>query len=76
MDFYVVLQAAARDRDDIRLMPPITRSDIRQTSFERKMRGYLTAHAAGQHELHFGATTPLAPEIEGGSDQAMGDRWP
>jgi hypothetical protein len=29
---------------------PITRSDIRQTSFERKLRGYLTAHAAGQHE--------------------------
>src|SRR5262249_39970954 len=29
---------------------PVARSDIRQTSFERKMRAYLTAHAAKQHE--------------------------
>ena len=29
---------------------PITRSDINQTSFERKMRVYATAHAAGQHQ--------------------------
>lgn len=36
---------------------PVTRSDIRQTSFERKMRSYLTAHAARQHELHFGWKT-------------------
>ncbi len=36
---------------------PITRSDIRQTSFERKMRAYLAAHAAGQHERHFGWKT-------------------
>ena len=33
---------------------PITRSDISQTSFERKMRGYLTAYAAKQHEGQFG----------------------
>jgi hypothetical protein len=33
---------------------PITRSDISQTSFERKMRGYLTAYAAKQHEEQFG----------------------
>ena len=36
---------------------PIIRSDIRQTSFERKMRAYLTAHAAKQHERHFGWKT-------------------
>jgi hypothetical protein len=33
---------------------PITRSDHDQTSFERKMRSYLTAHAAKQHERRFG----------------------
>ena len=33
---------------------PIVRSDITQTSFERKMRGYLTAYAAKQHERKFG----------------------
>jgi Replication-relaxation len=33
---------------------PITRSDIRQSSFERKMRAYLTAYAAKQHEQQFG----------------------
>jgi hypothetical protein len=33
---------------------PVTRADFRQTSFVRKMRGYLTAHAAKQHERHFG----------------------
>ena len=33
---------------------PITRGDIRQTSFGRKMRGYLAAHAAKQHERQFG----------------------
>jgi hypothetical protein len=33
---------------------PVTRADSRQTSFERKMRGYLTAHAAKEHERHFG----------------------
>lgn len=33
---------------------PITRSDINQTSFERKMRVYLTAYAAGQHARQFG----------------------
>ena len=36
---------------------PVTRSDIRQTSFERKMRSYLTAHATRQHERHFGWKT-------------------
>jgi DNA-binding Lrp family transcriptional regulator len=33
---------------------PIVRSDIEQTSFERKMRAYLTAYAAKLHERHFG----------------------
>jgi DNA-binding Lrp family transcriptional regulator len=33
---------------------PVVRSDITQTSFERKMRGYLTAYAAKQHEKKFG----------------------
>lgn len=33
---------------------PVTRSDIRQTSFARKMRAYLSAHAARQHERQFG----------------------
>jgi DNA-binding Lrp family transcriptional regulator len=36
---------------------PVVRSDIRQTSFERKMRAYLTAHAAKLHERHFGWKT-------------------
>lgn len=36
---------------------PISRSDFRQTSFERKMRAYLTAHAAKQHERRFGWKT-------------------
>jgi hypothetical protein len=36
---------------------PITRSDISQTSFERKMRGYLGAYAARQHEQQFGWKT-------------------
>jgi hypothetical protein len=36
---------------------PISRSNFLQTSFERKMRAYLTAHAAGQHERHFGWKT-------------------
>jgi hypothetical protein len=33
---------------------PISRSDFRQTSIERKMRAYLTAHASNQHESQFG----------------------
>jgi Replication-relaxation len=33
---------------------PISRGDIRQTSFERKMRAYLTAQANRQHENQFG----------------------
>ena len=33
---------------------PITRSRFDQTSFEKKMRGYLAAHAAKQHERQFG----------------------
>ena len=36
---------------------PVARTDIVQTSFERKMRAYLTAHAAKQHERHFGWKT-------------------
>jgi hypothetical protein len=33
---------------------PVSRQNLLQTSFERKMRAYLTAHAARQHERHFG----------------------
>lgn len=33
---------------------PVTRSNLMQTSFERKMRAYLSAYAARQHERHFG----------------------
>jgi hypothetical protein len=33
---------------------PVVRSDFLQTSFERKMRAYLAAHAAKQNEHHFG----------------------
>jgi hypothetical protein len=33
---------------------PVRHSDTRQTSFERKMRVYLAAHAARQHERQFG----------------------
>jgi hypothetical protein len=36
---------------------PIARSNILQTSFERKMRAYLNMHAAKQHERHFGWKT-------------------
>jgi len=36
---------------------PVARGDIRQTSYERKMRAYLTAHAAKLHERHFGWKT-------------------
>ncbi len=36
---------------------PISRSDIELTSFERKMRAYLTAHAARQHEQQLGWKT-------------------
>jgi hypothetical protein len=36
---------------------PVVRSDIRQTSFERKMRCYLSAYAAKLHETHFGWKT-------------------
>jgi hypothetical protein len=37
---------------------PVVRSDtFRQTSFEEKMRAYLTAHAAKQHERQFGWNT-------------------
>jgi DNA-binding Lrp family transcriptional regulator len=36
---------------------PIVRSDIRQTSFARKMRAYLVAHATRMHERHFGWKT-------------------
>src|SRR5207237_8624336 len=36
---------------------PISRSDFRQTSFELKMRTYLSAHAAKLHERNFGWKT-------------------
>jgi hypothetical protein len=36
---------------------PIVRADFGQTSFERKMRAYLTAHASRQHEKQFGWKT-------------------
>jgi hypothetical protein len=36
---------------------PIARVDFLQTSFERKMRSYLTAHAGKLHERHFGWKT-------------------
>ncbi len=36
---------------------PVARSDVMQTSFEQKMRAYLIAHAAKQHERHFGWKT-------------------
>jgi DNA-binding Lrp family transcriptional regulator len=36
---------------------PIARADIRQTSYERKMRTYLVAHAAKLHERHLGWKT-------------------
>ncbi|MCK1554419.1 replication-relaxation family protein [Bradyrhizobium sp. 177] len=36
---------------------PITRANITQSSFERKMRAYLAAHAEGQHMHQFGWKT-------------------
>lgn len=36
---------------------PVSRSDIGQTSFERKMRAYLSACAAKEHERRFGWKT-------------------
>ena len=36
---------------------PILRADFLQTSFERKMLAYLTAHAGKLHERHFGWKT-------------------
>ena len=36
---------------------PIGRTDLLQTSFERKLRVYLAAYAAKQHERHFGWKT-------------------
>ncbi|HEV2878454.1 MAG TPA: replication-relaxation family protein [Candidatus Eremiobacteraceae bacterium] len=36
---------------------PITRTDINQTSFERKLRVYLAAHSTGQHQRQFGWKT-------------------
>lgn len=36
---------------------PITRGNIAQSSFERKMRAYLAAHAEGRHEQQFGWKT-------------------
>ena len=36
---------------------PVTRSNLMQTSFEKKMRAYLSAHAVRQHERQFGWKT-------------------
>lgn len=36
---------------------PVSRNDIRQTSFSRKIMAYLVAHAARLHERHFGWRT-------------------
>lgn len=36
---------------------PVMRSDLAQTSFQRKMHVYLAAHSAKQHERHFGWKT-------------------
>ena len=36
---------------------PVTRTNYAQTSFEKKMRLYLAAHAAKQHQRHFGWKT-------------------
>jgi hypothetical protein len=36
---------------------PITRTNLFQTSYERKMRAYLAAHSTRQHERHFGWKT-------------------
>lgn len=33
---------------------PVSRTDLSQSSFERKMRAYLAAYAAGEHERRFG----------------------
>lgn len=33
---------------------PISRSDFSQTSFALKMRAYVAAHAAGQHQQSYG----------------------
>lgn len=36
---------------------PVSRANLMQTSFERKMRAYLSAYAAREHERHFGWKT-------------------
>ena len=36
---------------------PITRGSFAKSSFEKKMRAYFAAHAAGQHQRHFGWKT-------------------
>ena len=38
-------------------MPVVCSDSFRQTSFEEKMRAYLTAHAGKQHERQFGWKT-------------------
>src|SRR5262249_45324112 len=40
-----------------RVTMPISRSDFRQTSVERRRRAYLTAHANTQHKQQFGWKT-------------------
>ena len=53
---------------------PIVRSDLMQTSFEQKMRAYLTAHAAKQHERQFGwKTFPRAHRHDRPSPHAIDD---
>ena len=59
-DFAFGLALASRRRFMVEIdrgTMPIVRSDFLQTSFERKMRAYLTAHAGKQHEKHFGWKT-------------------
>lgn len=54
---------------------PISRSDIRQTSFARKMRAYLAAYVARRHEQQFGwkAFRVLTVTTEPGRLQSMVD---
>jgi hypothetical protein len=42
---------------------PISRSNFTQSSFQKKMRAYLAAHAARQHEKQFGWKTFRLPVV-------------
>jgi DNA-binding Lrp family transcriptional regulator len=53
---------------------PVTRSDINQTSFERKMRVYLAAHAAGQHHRQFAWKTFRVLTVTSDEDRARSMR--